>query len=517
MRRDEKTMQTHRRIAASAALSALLFGNVAFAQMPPPPRAPEPLPLNGPTVKVAQGETQGSLVEDVAIFRGLPFAAPPVGELRWRAPQAAATWTGVRPANAYGAGCRDKEDCLYLNVFGPVDAKGKKLPVLLYLHGGGFVGGSGAGTDGKQMVKNGVVLVASNYRLGRAGWFAHPALTKESPTGPLGNYGLMDQIATLQWIRDNIAAFGGDPNNVTIAGGSAGAISVNYLMLAPQARDLFHKAISQSGFGRRAADPMRGPNGVEQTGLAFARANGIDGDDAAALKKMRALTWEVMTGATPGVGQAGQPIPMADGQYITGSAFEGFSQGRQARVPYMLGGNSDEASLTRRNTNVPERFAGVKDRRDEFLVLFDPDKTNSPEKIVGHLITDQSISEPNRALARLHTKNGAPTYVYHFSYVPAAQRATAFGMGHGGETQYVFNQPRAESGFDAEGKALASTAGKYWAEFARSGNPGNAGGTVWPKYDLTNEALLEFPVGAPVQQQRFHAARLDWVERSIGK
>jgi para-nitrobenzyl esterase len=507
-------MESRRWISASVVLAASMFASVALAQMPPPPRTAEPLALNGPTVKIAQGEAQGSIVDDVAIFRGLPFAAPPVGDFRWRAPQPPAKWTGVRPANAYSASCRDAEDCLYLNVFGPADATGKKLPVLLYLHGGGFVGGSGAGTDGVQMVKNGVVVVASNYRLGRAGWFAHPALTKESPSGPLGNYGLMDQIATLQWIRDNIAAFGGDAGNVTIAGGSAGAISVNYLMLAPQARGLFHKAISQSGFGRRAADPL--PT-VEQTGLAFARANGIDGDDAAALKKLRALTWVVMTGATPGVGQAGQPIPMADGKYITGSAFEGFAQGKEARVPYMLGGNSDEASLTRRNTNVPERFAAVKDRRDEFLALFDPDKTNSPERIVGRLITDQSISEPNRALARLHTRNGAPTYVYHFSYVPAAQRATAFGMGHGAETQYVFNQPRGEGGFDAEGKALAASAGKYWAEFARSGNPGNAGGTQWPKYDLANETLLEFPAGAPVQQQRFHAARLDWVERSSGK
>ena len=208
---------------------------------------------------------------------------------------------------------------------------------------------------------------------------------------------------------------------------------------------------------------------------------------------------------------------MADGDYITGSAFEGFSQGKQARVPYMLGGNSDEASLTRRATNVAERFASVKTHRDEFLELFDPDKTQSAERIVGHLVTAQSITEPNRALARLHTKHGVPTYVYHFSYVPAEQRATAFGMGHGGETQYVFNQPRAEGGFDAEGKAVAMAASRYWAEFARSGNPGDAGGASWPKYDLANETVLEFPAGAPVPRQHFHAARLDWVEQGIGQ
>ena len=388
---------------------------------------------------------------------------------------------------------------------------------MLYLHGGGFVGGSGAGIDGTQFAKQGIVLVTSNYRLGRAGWFAHPALTQESPGGPLGNYGLMDQIAALEWMKENIATFGGDPNNVTISGGSAGAISVNYLMLAPQARGLFHKAISQSGFGRRAAQPLRGAEGVEQTGLAFAESVGVKGADGAAAKALRALPWDVLTRDVPGVGQAGQPLPMADGQYITGSAFEGFSKGKEARVPYMLGGNSDEASLTRRNTNATERFAAIKEHREEFLAIFDPDKSGNTDRIVARLITDQSISEPNRALARLHAKSGAATYVYHFSYVPIAQRQTAFGMGHGAETAYVFKTPRTGQ-FDEEGKAIASAASKYWIEFARTGDPGAVGGADWPKFTVAEETLLEFPAGGvPVQRKHFDADRLDWVERSLAK
>jgi para-nitrobenzyl esterase len=302
---------------------------------------------------------------------------------------------------------------------------------------------------------------------------------------------------------------------VTISGGSAGAISVNYLMLAPQARGLFHKAISQSGFGRRAAQALRGPDGVEQTGLAFAAALDIKGTDATAARALRQIPWDVLVRDVPGVGQTGQPLPMADGQYITGSAFEGFLQGKEARVPYMLGGNSDEASLTRRNTNVAERFAAVQNGREEFLRIFDPQQSGNADRIVARLITDQSISEPNRALARLHTKNGAPTFVYHFSYVPLAQRTSAFGTGHGAETAYVFGMPRGE-GFDDEGQAIAAAAGKYWAGFAKTGDPGASGGTKWPAFDLTSETLLEFPNGGTtVTQRRFDAARLDWVERSI--
>jgi para-nitrobenzyl esterase len=521
-------MYSSLRLAAISSFALLIASGVLAQEATPraptapaltPPALPPPLPLNGPTIKIRQGQIQGSLANEVAIFRGLPFAAPPVGDLRWRAPKPPAKWSGVRAANAVGSSCGQAEDCLYLNVFQPASANQKsRLPVMLYIHGGGFVGGSGGLFDGTQFAKQGVVLVTINYRLGRAGWFAHPALTHENPRGPLGNYGFMDQIAALHWVHDNIAFFGGDAKNVTVFGGSAGAISVNYLMLAPQAWGLFQKGISESGFGRLAAQPLHttdGTKSVEDTGVAFAESLGIKGSDAATAKALRAISWTDLTHAVGGVGAVGQPLPMADGKLITGSAYEGFAQGKEARMPYMLGGNSDEASLTRRNTNVAERFAAIKDGRDEFLSVFDFDKSGNPDRIVARLITDQSISEPGRALARLHSKHGAPTYLYHFSYVPVPQRATAFGMGHGGETAYVFNTPRAAP-FDDEGKAIAVAANSYWVAFAKTGDPDSAGGTKWEKFDTNDESQLEFPSGGvPVVRKHFDVARLNWVEQHL--
>jgi para-nitrobenzyl esterase len=511
---------------AATALLGVCFASGVFAQQSPavimpPPVPAEPLPLDGPIVKVEQGRVQGSLHDGVVVFRGLPYAAPPVGDLRWRAPNPASKWSGVRAANAFSHNCREAEDCLYLNIYQPANAaKRSRLPVMLYIHGGGFVGGSGASVDGTQFAKQGVVLIAINYRLGRAGWFAHPALTRENPKGPLGNYGLMDDIAALQWVKKNIASFGGDPNNVTIFGGSAGAISVNYLMLAPQARGLFHKAIAESGFGRLPAQPLHNDNGLvsaEQTGIAFAESVGVKGSDAEAARALRALPWETLTRNVAGVGASGQPLPMADGLYIKSSAIEGFAHNLELKLPYMVGGNSDEASLTRRNTNAAERFAAIKEDRDQFLAAFDPNKTGDANRIIARLVTDQSISEPDRALARAHSKNGAPTYVYHFSYVPVAQRETAFGLAHGGETSYVFSTPRA-GGFDEEGRAIASAANKYWIAFARTGDPGDAGGVKWPRFDAAQEPLLEFPAGGvPKVQEHFHKERLDWVESNLGK
>ena len=245
------------RFAARAAIAFTLVSGAVFAQAQKVDPAPSPTPAEGPIVKVKQGEVQGIIADGVAIFKGLPFAAAPVGDLRWRAPQRPAKWSGVRAASAFSSGCAQSEDCLYLNVYEPADTKrGAKLPVMVWIHGGAFLFGSGSAYDGSHFARQGVVVVTINYRLGRAGWFAHPALTAENPKGPLGNYGLMDQIAALDWVADNVKEFGGDPKNVTIFGESAGAISVNYLMLAPQAKGLFEKALSESGFGRLPARPI---------------------------------------------------------------------------------------------------------------------------------------------------------------------------------------------------------------------------------------------------------------------
>ena len=273
----------------------------------------------GPAVvRVESGQVQGVIADDVESFKGIPFAAPPVGELRWRPPQPAASWTGVRQAADFGANCMQgrfgpppaagapqppapSEDCLFLNIWRPASAAaGAKLPVMVWIHGGGFVGGSGAlpGEGGGPFARQGVVLVTLNYRLGRFGFFAHPALSAERPDDLKGNYAYMDQIAALQWVKRNIGAFGGDPDNVTIFGFSAGGVSVHSLLASPLARGLFHKAIAQSGGSRDSvltARPMREdgvdpnyPVSGETIGMTFARSMGIDGTDAAALATLAA-------------------------------------------------------------------------------------------------------------------------------------------------------------------------------------------------------------------------------------
>jgi para-nitrobenzyl esterase len=508
-------MSTQRFVVRAAAIALALAAGAAFgqAQRAADPAAAPP-PANGPIVKVRQGEARGIVADGVAVFKGLPFAAPPVGDLRWRDPQLPAKWSGVRAASAFSSTCAQAEDCLYLNVYEPADAKrGAKLPVMVWIHGGAFLFGSGSAYDGSQFARQGVMVVTVNYRLGRAGWFAHPALAAENPKGLLGNYGLMDQVAALNWVQDNIKEFGGDPKNVTIFGESAGAISVNYLMLAPQAKRLFNKALSESGFGRLAARPIIS---VEQNGVTFAEKAGVHGSDAAAAKALRALSWAELTANVAGIGAAEQILPMADGKMITGSAADGFAQGKEAHVPYLLGGNSDEASLTRRGLNATERLASIQARHEAFIAAFDPDNTGNADRIIARLVTDNSISEPDRDLARLHAKQGNATYVYHFSYTPAAQRATSFGLAHGGELAYVFNTPRGTA-FDDEGKAIASAANKYWAQFAKTGDPDSAGGAPWPKFDAADESVMEFPgSGVPVAAKHFHKDRLDWVEAGLG-
>jgi para-nitrobenzyl esterase len=505
-------MATHRLIIQAATIVLVVASNSALSQTPPAADAAA-APLNGPTIGVEQGKVQGYIADGVAIFKGLPFAAPPLGDLRWQVPKPAAKWSGVRPGNVFSSTCAQGEDCLYLNIYEPADAKkGAKLPVMVWIHGGAFIFGAGSVYDGSQFAKQGVIVVTVNYRLGRAGWFAHPALTAENPKGPLGNYGLMDQIAALEWVKANIKEFGGDTKNVTIFGESAGAISVNYLMLAPQAKGLFSKALSESGFGRLAARPI---SQVEQSGLEFAEKQGVHGSDATAAAALRALPWVTLTGSVAPIGSAGQILPMADGRMIMGSADEGFAKGIEAHVPYLLGGNSDEASLTRRGLNATERLAGIEQSRETFLAAYDPDKTGDADRIIARLVTDTSISEPDRDLARLHSQNGSSTYVYHFSYTPAAQRATMFGLPHGGEIAYVFNTPRAVP-FDDEGKAIAAAANKYWVQFAKSGDPDSAGGPKWPKFDLADEFVMEFPAnGIPLPAKHFHKDRLDWTEGNM--
>ncbi|HVY02724.1 MAG TPA: carboxylesterase family protein, partial [Caulobacterales bacterium] len=250
-------------------------------------------------VTIAQGALHGAIEGQSVSFKAIPFAAPPIGPLRWAPPQPAQKWDGVRDATHFSAECMQaappganvSEDCLYLNIWAPLARPKGKMAVMVWIHGGAYVGGAGGSPfyDGANIAKDGVVVVTINYRLGRLGFFAHPALAREHPDGPLGNYGLMDQIAALKWVKANIAKFGGDPNNVTIFGESAGGSSVNYLMISPAARGLFQKAISESGFGRLPAPSM---DEVAAANIAYLKAKNVpETVDAAGLRALPAETF----------------------------------------------------------------------------------------------------------------------------------------------------------------------------------------------------------------------------------
>jgi len=341
-------------------------------------------PAAAQTVMTRSGAVSGVTQAGVTAFRGIPYAAPPVGPLRWRPPQPPAPWKGVRAASETGPACMQpplpgedrgsnpaiSEDCLYLNIWRPaVATTGAKRPVMVWIHGGGFYFGTGARAayNGANLARDGVIIVTLNYRLGRFGWFAYPELTKKGGKAGTGNFGLMDDIAALKWVRANIAAFGGDPANVTVFGESAGGIAVNALMTIRAARGLFAKAITQSGFGRVPPQPLKT---AEQTGSAFARSAG-----AANLAALRKLPAAVVLGPEDArYAPLEGPWPILDGKLITGSVAQIFAAGNEAKVPWMVGSNDFEASLFPSRLANPD--AALEDLppplRDTMITLYDP-------------------------------------------------------------------------------------------------------------------------------------------------
>jgi para-nitrobenzyl esterase len=500
-------------IASTLALGLIAAPVVAFAQAQP---APAIQAAAGPVAKIRQGALRGTVVEGVETFLGIPYAAPPVGDLRWRPPAAPANWAGERNASKAGATCqpgRDGslvEDCLFANVTRPAGAKaGAKLPVLVWIHGGGFTigaatGAFGAETDGIQFAKDGVITVSVSYRLGRAGWFAHPALTKEGPTG---NYGLMDQVAALKWVQANVASFGGDPKNVTIAGESAGGISVLELMLAPDARGLFQKAIGESSFGRLEPTSLKD---AEAAGVKAAAMVGVSGEDAAAAAALRKASLSAMPYSGPFTSRAG---PILDGRYVQGGIAEGFAAGKQAKVPLLIGGNSNEASLFRPQAAALDAIPAA--RKDAAMAAFDPKGVGNKLQIVNDMATRQYITEPDRAISRAQAKAGAPVYLYYFSYVTPAQRGTSLGAGHTAEIKYAFSGPGQK--FAAEDLPLAKAVNAYWAAFIKTGNPDSAGGPAWPRFTPATEASMEFGADGPAAREHHLKAELDWTEEGLKK
>jgi para-nitrobenzyl esterase len=507
-----------------------------------------------PVVRMESGELQGVIADGVAVFKGIPFAAPPVGDLRWRPPQPAARWTGVRQAEEFGADCMQgrfgpppaaaagapaprvpSEDCLFLNVWRPADPPARRLPVMVWIHGGGFMGGSGAspGTSGTQFARQGVVLVTLNYRLGRFGFFAFPALSREHPDETKGNYAYMDQIAALQWVRRNIAAFGGDPGNVTIFGFSAGGVSVHSMLASPQARGLFHKAIVQSGGSRDSvltARPMREdgvdpnyPVSAETIGIDFARSMGIEGTDQAALASLRALSAEqVLRGAQAPAGAGSRPIettPILDGRLITETAESAYKARRQPRVPLLVGSNSADTAGNRvRAATKDELFARFGRWSAQARAAYDPDGSTDLATLVSRANDDFGQAEPARFAANAFAANGSPVYLYRFSYVSSALREKLrTGAPHGGEISFVFGTLSAGRGStpSPEDLAVSRMAQSHWVNFSRTGDPNGAGLPAWPRHDPGKDLIFDFrPDGSAGAGPDSRKARLDVTQKN---
>ena len=492
-------------------------------------------------VQTESGALQGVSVDGVESFKGIPFAAPPVGDLRWRAPQPAAKWSGVKVADTFGHDCMQTpfggdaaplgstpgEDCLVLNVWRPSGvAKTAKLPVIFWIYGGGFVNGGSSPPvyDGSSFAKKGVIMVSANYRLGRFGFFGFPELTKENKDGGLlGNYGYMDQIAALKWVQANIAAFGGDPANVTIFGESAGGGSVNTLMTSSQAKGLFAKAIVQSGGGRGNLMGNRGlstdkPNAPssETLGVNFAKKNGIQGTGPEALAALRKLSAEQVNDGLGmmTMGQAAQTYggPMVDGVIVAEAPQTVYETGRQAKVPFMIGADTADIGFGFAPSK-EAAFAAFGPFADQAKAAYDPDGSKTIQQINAEIGMDKAMVEPSRFVASTIARQGIPAYEFRFGYVAESMKGEwKTGTPHATEIPYVMNTVRAKYGdkLTAADARIADQTNSYWANFAKTGNPNGDGLPTWPKYDAATDELMMFtPEGVPVAKTDPWKARMD--------
>lgn len=481
--------------------------------------APAVARADQPVVRAPAGAVRGVEADGLRVFKGVPYAAAPVGALRWKPPAEAPSWTGVRDALDYGPACWQpkprvgsiyasplkafSEDCLSLNVWTPDRAE--RAPVLVWIHGGSLIGGSSSEGlyDGAALAKQGVVVVSINYRLGVLGYLAHPELSAESPDHVSGNYGLLDQIAALKWVRRNIAAFGGDPANVTIAGESAGGLSVMYLMASPRARGLFHKAIAQSAY-------MISTPALRERKFGLVLAETVGATTAAklgakSLTDLRAMDAEAIT--TSALIAGFQTFGAVDGKVLPKQLVETFDAGEQARVPILAGFNSGEIRSLRILAPPPpvdaatyekEIRARYGDLADDFLKLYPSD--NVPESVLL-APRDALYGWTAERLVAKQTAAGAPGYLYYFDHgYPAADAAGLHGF-HASELPYVFgtaaNTPPAWPKIpDTPGEARLSAAMiGYWTAFARSGVPAADDAPAWKPYgaDRAYMAFVDEP------------------------
>ena len=488
--------------------------------------------------RVDGGIVRGSVEHGVLTFKGIPFAAPPVGDFRWAPPQPVTPWTGIRPALHFGPDCAQlptpgdaaplrtasKEDCLYVNVWRPKARDVHGLPVMVWIYGGAFVNGgtSPAVYDGTEFARDGVVLVSFNYRLGNFGFFAFPALSRKAAGAPLGDYAFMDQIAALEWVRRNAASFGGDPHNVTIFGESAGGMSVNALLMSPLARGLFAKAIIESGAGRDNVYPLRhlagSSDSAEAMGLRLARSLGVEGEGFDALAQLRALPAAKLVNGLNMATRDDDPTyvggPILDSRLYPGAPTKIYAAGGGARVPVMIGANTDEISNLTATS-----FAALWRRFGEDAPaarrLYDPEGRRTIQEVCATAGGDQWAVEPARAIARLLSARGQRVYEYRFGYIATSLRSTLPGAPHASEIPFVFDTVATHYGeaTSRADEAMARTVHSYWVAFARTGRPAPRGEPAWPEYRVSTDRLMSFTSQGPVAEKDPWKRRLDLAER----
>ena len=511
---------------------------------------------SGPVVQTPSGELAGEWADaeaGVSVFRGVAFAQPPVGDLRWRPPVAVDAWNGTRAATEFGPACWQarnadnspyargelprSEDCLTLNLWTAARV-GERRPVMVWFHGGGHSSGTGSATifDGTAMAKKGAVMVTANYRLGPLGFLAHPALTAESADQASGNYGILDHVATLEWVRDNIAAFGGDPGNVTIFGQSAGSWSVCVLQASPLAKGLFHKAIGHSGgcFGApRAHLATTGGSATaasgHDAGLAVAARLGVEGEGADAAAALRAVEPEAVLTAGRGTGV------VVDGWVLPDLPGAIFAAGDQNDVPVIVGSMSDEGITLFAGMADPPRDAFVAglteqygDRTDALLDAYAREVAASTRTAGQAIQADRSFTWQMRAWARANA-SANDVYLYFFSHAPPVFRlylpdrpALDFpggrrggGAYHSGDLAYAFdNVGLVGVGWNARDHELSDQMSQYWVNFAKTGDPNGEGLPLWPKYDREGEPAIEFATFGTAAASKIRETKLDLFDAS---
>ena len=527
-------MEVEMKKALIAVFLTSVFAHFAFSQIQ--------------SVKVTGGEVQGVVTEGISIFKGIPFAAPPVGDLRWKAPAPVQAWTGIKKADAFGPACMQasggmgntapvSEDCLYLNVWTPAKKPGEKIPVIVWIYGGGFSGGSTSTPmyDGMGFAKKGVVLVSVAYRVGPFGFFAHPELSRESGKGS-GDYGLEDMIAGLKWVKENIARFGGDPSKVTIFGHSAGGMAVSILTASPATKGLFHRAISMSG-GSFAPLQTSNQNGTgmglgisslkmaESIGEEFLKKSG-----AADIKAARALSAEeIQKNLAGGMGGIGRFKPVADGYIVPNDLYSLYQAGRFNDTPILVGNTSDEAASFggRGNVSAAQFEKQIRSQygphADAILSVYPHSTDAEAAKASRGIMSESTFTWNTWIWARLQSQKGkGKAFEYFFDYHPTSPDG---GSGHGSDVSYAFQTLGGGRGGapKPEDLKLSDIISSYWVNFAKSGDPNGPGIPMWPAFAENDQKVMVFdaaPSARPLpnlDKLKAFDAYISWLREEIKK